>query len=57
VALIAGAAPPAFLDDAAEGAIDQVFGILFAVKIELLFKSELEKSGCHARTIRGMGGL
>jgi hypothetical protein len=39
---------PAFLDEAAEGAIDQVFGILFAVKIELAFKSELEKSGCDA---------
>jgi hypothetical protein len=40
--------PPAFLDHAVEGAIDQVFGILFAVKIELPFKSELKKSSCHA---------
>jgi hypothetical protein len=47
----------AFLDEPAEGAIDQIFGILFAEKIDLAFEAKLEQGGCHRYSVGGVRRL
>ena len=44
---------PAFLDDAAKASLDEILGILVAVKIQLAFKAKLEQSRRYLGPIGG----
>ena len=48
---------PALLDDAAKASLDEILGILVAVKIQLAFKAKLEQSRRYLRPIGGVRGL